>query len=55
LELKSIEVLLSSFFRPVFGPALALERIESQVDQERHVNMGLFPSQPYPLVNGAAL
>ena len=40
--LEPIEVLLRPFFRPVVGPALTLERIQAQVGDVRHVNMGLF-------------
>src|SRR5436190_1985752 len=37
LKLEPIEVLLSAVFRPVVGPALALERIKSQVGDVGHV------------------
>src|SRR5438046_9920934 len=39
LELEPIEVLLRPFFRPIVWPALALERIEAQVDRIRHVTL----------------
>src|SRR6266480_872723 len=41
LELEPIEILLPSFFRPIVGPALALKRIEAQVDQKRNVHLRL--------------
>src|SRR5438094_9296612 len=55
LELEPIEVLLRAFFRSVVGPALALERIETQVDQIRHVNVRLFTQPALGLVNEAEL
>ena len=45
LVLEPIEVLLRAFFRPVVRPARALERIEAQVGDVRHVRVGLF-AQP---------
>src|SRR5262249_27215570 len=45
LELEPIEVLLRTFFRPIIGPALTLERIEPKVDQVGNVGMSLF-TQP---------
>src|SRR5436305_10535789 len=42
LELEPIEVLLPTFFGPIVWPALALERIETQVDQVRHIRFSLF-------------
>src|SRR5262249_8576807 len=55
LEFEPIEVLLCSLFCSVVRPALALERIEPEVDQVRHVNMGLFTQPPTGLVNEAIL
>ena len=51
LELEPIEVLLPSFFRPIVGPACALERIETQVGDVGHVGMGLFTQPTLGLVN----
>src|SRR6266581_4123309 len=55
LELEPIEVLLSSFFRPIVWPALALKRIETQVDQIRHIRFGLFTQPALGLVDKAIL
>src|SRR6266404_2670502 len=41
LELKPIKVLLRSLFGSVLRPALALERIKAQVDQDWHVKVWL--------------
>src|SRR6266480_3680734 len=51
LELEPIEVLLRAFFRPIVWPALALKRIETQVDQVRHVNVRLFTQPTLGLVD----
>src|SRR5438552_214322 len=51
LELEPIEVLLRAIFRSVVGPALALERIEAQVDQVGHVNVRLFTQPALGLIN----
>src|ERR1700688_4141070 len=42
---EPIEILLRAVLRPVVWPARALERIEAQVRNERHVRVGLF-AQP---------
>src|SRR5882724_10050097 len=55
LEFEPIEVLLSPLFRPMIWPALALERIEAQVDQIRHINVGLFTQPAVGLVNEPVL
>src|SRR5438034_5606061 len=55
LELEPIEVLLRAVFRSVVGPALTLERIETQVDQVRHVNMRLLTQPALGLVDEAEL
>src|SRR5207237_9413831 len=55
LELEPIEVLLRAFFRPIVWPALALKRIETQVDQIGHVNVRLFTQPALGLVNEAKL
>src|SRR5438034_6966462 len=55
LELEPIEVLLRAFFRPIVWPALALKRIETQVDQVRHVNVRLFTQPTLGLVDETIL
>src|SRR5256886_10804168 len=55
LELEPIEVLLRAVFRSVVGPALALERIEAQVNQVRYVNVRLFTQPTLGLVDEAEL
>ena len=55
LELEPIEVLLRAFFRPIVGPALALERIEAQVDQIGHVHLRLFTQPAMGLVDETIL
>src|SRR5438034_1189125 len=55
LELEPIEVLLRAFFRPIVWPALALKRIETKVDQIRHVNVRFFTQPAVRLVNEAKL
>src|SRR5204862_6125412 len=55
LELPPIEVLLGPFLRPVVGPALALERIETQVDQVGHIHVRLFTRPALGLVDEAIL
>src|SRR5436190_5002248 len=55
LELEPIEVLLRAFFRPIVWPALALKRIETKVDQVRHVNMRLLTQPALGLVDEAEL
>ena len=42
LVFEPIEILLRPVFRPVAGPARALERIKAQVGDVRHVRMRLF-------------
>src|SRR5205814_9227615 len=53
--LERFELVLAAFFGPVVRPALALERIETQVDQIRHVNMGLLTQPALGLVDEAIL
>src|SRR5258708_23299223 len=55
LEFEPIEVLLSPRFRPMVWPALALERIEAQVDEIRHINVRLFTQPAVGLVNEPVL
>src|SRR5437016_4375284 len=55
LELEPIEVLLRAFFRPIVWPALALKRIETQIDQIGHVNVRFFTQPALGLVNEAKL
>src|SRR5438270_12965742 len=55
LELEPIEVLLRAFFRTIVGPALALKRIKTQVDQIGHVNVRFFTQPALGLVNEAKL
>jgi hypothetical protein len=55
LELEPIEVLLRPVFRPVSGPALALEWIETEVDQIGYVHMRLFTQPALGLVNETIL
>src|SRR5207249_9919564 len=51
LELEPIEVLLRAFFRPIVWPSLALEWIETQVDQIWHVNVCLFTQPALGLID----
>src|SRR5438034_6083247 len=51
LELEPIEVLLRAFFRPIVWPSLALEWIETQVDQIWHVNVRLFTQPALGLID----
>ena len=51
--LEPIEVLLPTVLGPVVGPARALERIEAQVGDVRHVRMGLFAQPALGLVDEA--
>src|SRR5258706_5939876 len=55
LELEPIEVLLPPLFRPVVRPARALERIETQVGDDRNVGMGFFAQPSFWLVNKTVL
>src|SRR5438552_5611582 len=55
LELEPIEVLLRAFLRSIVWPTLALERIETQVDQIRHVNVRLFTQPTLGLVDETIL
>jgi hypothetical protein len=55
LVLEPIEVLLRSFFRSVVGPARALEGIQSQVGDIRHVRMGLLTQPAGGLVDETKL
>src|SRR5207245_8625142 len=55
LELEPIEVLLPAFFGSVLRPALALERIKAQVDQDRHVKVRLGTEPPLGLVDETIL
>src|SRR5262245_6632861 len=55
LELEPIEVLLSTFLRPIVGPALTLERIQAQVGDVGHIRMGLFAKPAVRLVDEAEL
>ena len=55
LELEPIEVLLRAVFRPVGRPARALERIQAQVGDVRHVRVGLFAQPAGGLVDEAEL
>src|SRR5215471_18134576 len=45
LVFEPIEVLLRTFFRSVVRPTLTLERIQPEVGDIRHINMGFF-AQP---------
>src|SRR4051794_20633672 len=40
--LEPLEVCLAAFLRSAVGPGCTLERIEAQINQNRHVPMGLF-------------
>src|SRR5439155_9945988 len=55
LELEPIEVLLPAFFRPVVWPPLALKRIETQIDQEGNVHLGLGTKPAIGLVDETIL
>src|SRR5437764_13651166 len=55
LELEPIEVLLRAFFRPIVWPALALKRIEPQIDQIGHVNVRFFTQPALRLVDETIL
>ena len=55
LVLEPIEVLLRTVLGAVSGPARALERIETQVDQVWHVRVGLLTQPPAGLVDEAIL
>src|SRR5213080_5457796 len=55
LELEPIEVLLSTFFRPIVWPALPLKRIETQVDQVRHIRFSLFTKPTLRLIDEPVL
>jgi hypothetical protein len=55
LVFEPVEVLLRSEFYPTIGPAGALERIETQVDQDRHVRLGFFTQPAGRLVDEAIL
>src|SRR5207245_9413312 len=55
LELEPIEVLLPAFFRPIVGPALALKRIEAQVDQIGNVHLRLGTKPAVRLVDETIL
>src|SRR5208283_2560542 len=55
LELEPIEVLLGAILRTVAGPARALERIQAQVGDVRHVRVGLFTQPASRLVDEAEL
>src|SRR6266404_4599673 len=55
LVLEPIEVLLCTVFRPIAGPARALERIQAQIGDVRHVRMGLFAHPTSGLINEAKL
>src|SRR5437667_8979080 len=55
LELEPIEVLLPSFFRPIVGPALALKRIEAQVNQVGNVHLRLGTKPAVRLVDETIL
>src|SRR5207248_4058942 len=55
LELEPIEVLLSTFFRPIVRPALALKRIEAKIDQVRHVHVRLLTEPASGLVDETIL
>ena len=55
LILEPVEVLLAAFFRPVLRPAGALERIEAQVGEIRHVHVGLGAQPAVGLVNETVL
>src|SRR5437867_9741948 len=53
--LEPVEVLLSTVFRPIAGPARALERIQAQVGDVRHVRMGLLAHPTSGLVDETKL
>src|SRR5438093_4603616 len=55
LELEPIEVLLRAFFRPIVWPALALKRIETQVDQVGNVHLCLGTKPAIGLVDETIL
>src|SRR4051812_5793049 len=55
LELEPIEVLLASFFRSVVRPARALEGIEAQVSDVRHVRLRLITEPAFRLIDEAEL
>src|SRR4029078_12876040 len=55
LELEPIEVLLRAFFRPIVWPALALKRIETQIDQVGNVHLCLGTKPAVWLVDVAIL
>src|SRR5437762_2233773 len=55
LELEPIEVLLRSLFGSVLRPALALERIKAQVDQDGHVKVRLGTEPTLGLVDETIL
>src|SRR5436190_3890689 len=55
LELEPIEVLLPTFFRPIVWPALPLKRIETQVDQVRHIRFSLFTKPTLGLIDKPVL
>ena len=51
LELEPVEVLLRAVFRPIARPALALERIEAQVDQVRDIHFRLLAEPAVRLID----
>src|SRR6202044_4127183 len=55
LELEPIEILLSAVFVSIAGPACALERIEAQVCDVRHIRMRLLAEPARGLVDEAEL
>src|SRR5438552_10942589 len=55
LILEPIEVLLGSFFRSIVWPAHALERIQAQIGDVRHIGMIFYTHPAIGLVNEAEL
>src|SRR5262249_54732108 len=55
LELEPVEVLLRAVLRPVAGPPLALERIQTQVDEVGDVHVRLLTEPPRGLIDEAVL
>src|SRR5262249_57456921 len=55
LVLEPVEVLLRAFLRAAVGPARALERVEAQVGQEWHIDLGLLAQPAVGLADEAIL
>ena len=55
LKLEPIEILLRAFLRPVVWPTCALERIQPQISDVRHIGLCLFTQPASGLVDEAEL